>query len=195
MPRSLSSTHARPRAAGSAGLRRDAARGGFTLIEAAITIIVLAVAALAVLSSMTYALRLFATNKETAAASQAARRRLELIKTEAVTDVVALYNADAADDPGGSGTAPGPTFAVAGLTAVTGSADDPGSVLLPLNAAGELREDLDLAELGMPRDLNGDGLIDSLDHRADVAILPVLVRVTWNGVDGERTLFYTTVLR
>jgi hypothetical protein len=46
----------------------------------------------------------------------------------------------------------------------------------------------------MPQDLNGDGLIDDLDHRDDYVILPMTVRVTWRGTTGERDFQLTGVL-
>ena len=47
-----------------------------------------------------------------------------------------------------------------------------------------LRENVDLAVLGMPRDLNGDSLVDAFDHSGDYVILPVQVRVEWVGRSG-----------
>ncbi len=58
----------------------------------------------------------------------------------------------------------------------------------------QVREDFVDARLGMPRDLNGDSVIDQLDHSQDYLILPVRVRMRWQGVFGERTLdLYTMV--
>jgi len=58
----------------------------------------------------------------------------------------------------------------------------------------QLREDLDLPDLGMPRDLNGDSMIDSANHAEDYILLPVQVRVRWNGAFGERELDLFTML-
>lgn len=57
-----------------------------------------------------------------------------------------------------------------------------------------LREDMDLADLGMPRDLNGDTVIDALDHRYDSRVLPVCVRVSWKGRYGDRSMDVYTLL-
>jgi hypothetical protein len=40
-------------------------------------------------------------------------------------------------------------------------------------------------ELGMPRDLNGDGAADNTDVSANARILPVVVTASWNGVSGD----------
>jgi hypothetical protein len=46
----------------------------------------------------------------------------------------------------------------------------------------------------MPRDLNGDGAIDALDHTLDHRILPVRVAVTYQGPRGQETAFAVTQL-
>lgn len=50
----------------------------------------------------------------------------------------------------------------------------------------ELREDVEHEALGMPRDLDGDGVVDALDHRDDYVVLPVCVHVEWQGRLGAR---------
>lgn len=51
-----------------------------------------------------------------------------------------------------------------------------------------LREDYVDANLGMPRDLNGDSIIDNKDHSEDYILLPVQIRVEWQGTSGRRWL-------
>jgi hypothetical protein len=58
----------------------------------------------------------------------------------------------------------------------------------------ELREDVVDTDLGLPRDLNGDGAIDGADHSADYRILPVRVTVSWTGQNGVRSMDFVTVL-
>jgi hypothetical protein len=66
----------------------------------------------------------------------------------------------------------------------------------PLDADGRtLREDLDAPELGLPRDLDGDGVIDSEDHSGDFRILPVVLELEWVSPSGPQTLRMSTVLR
>ena len=48
--------------------------------------------------------------------------------------------------------------------------------------------------MGMPRDLDGDGVIDALDHSGDYRLLPVLVRVAWRGSSGPAKLEFRTML-
>jgi prepilin-type N-terminal cleavage/methylation domain-containing protein len=49
-----------------------------------------------------------------------------------------------------------------------------------------LREDFSDESLGLPRDLNGDSIIDSEDHSEDYVILPILIRIEWEGRHGPR---------
>lgn len=58
----------------------------------------------------------------------------------------------------------------------------------------ELREDLEDASLGMPRDLNGDNVIDDKDHAHDYLILPVRVELEWESSSGVRRFSITTQL-
>jgi hypothetical protein len=59
-----------------------------------------------------------------------------------------------------------------------------------------LREDLVDDSTGMPRDLNLDGLIDGLDHASDYAVVPIVVRLDWQGRGPARSLrVHTTIAR
>jgi hypothetical protein len=61
-----------------------------------------------------------------------------------------------------------------------------GRIRFPDTPNSELREDVYMPELGLPMDLNGDGIIDELDHSQDYKILPVIVEVQWVGKTGDR---------
>jgi hypothetical protein len=58
----------------------------------------------------------------------------------------------------------------------------------------ELREDLVDASLGMPRDLDGDNVIDDQDHALDYLILPVRIELEWLSSSGVRRFTITTQL-
>jgi hypothetical protein len=130
-------------------------------------------------------------------AVQAARRTVEDLQSKPFEDVFALYNGTAADDPVGV-TIPGPDFAVRGLTPWSDDADGmAGEVVLPVQSilgVEQIREDSNIPRLGMPRDLNADGIVDALDHSADYRILPVLVRIRWQGPNGRSQVEFTTIL-
>ncbi len=61
-------------------------------------------------------------------------------------------------------------------------------------ATWELREDYQDEELSLPRDLNGDSILDSLDHSDDYILLPILIRVKWQGRYGPRVYEVYTML-
>jgi prepilin-type N-terminal cleavage/methylation domain-containing protein len=170
------------------------ARRGFTLIEIAISIAVMTISLVMFTSVIASSARMGTEKRQASVAAHAARSRLEELRSEAFRECWARYNADAADDPGGAGTAPGRFFEVPGLEPVP---DDPdgfvGEVLMP-NLEGLLREDLEDDLFGMPRDLDGDSIVDQEDHAADYAILPVLVRLEWRGPLGPRRIEMYTML-
>jgi type II secretory pathway pseudopilin PulG len=163
------------------------ARRGLTLLELSfsITLLVLGISAI---SRLTVGLtRAANVARETDFATQAAKALLERIQGEAFLQAFRRFNDLGTDDPSGANTAPGANFAVPGLRAAPGDADGlPGQVIFPTPAGGPglLRENVNDARLGMPHDLNGDGVIDGLNHALDYKLLPVLVRVSWQSTDG-----------
>ena len=170
---------------------RPAGEAGLGLIETLVATAILATAILAILSVAGHSIKLDEVNRETALATDAARIRYEQLRALPLMHVLATYNEDPVDDPDGEATAIGPKVIV---TRDQAGLNFQSVVELPLTPAGELREDADRPEMGLPRDLNGDGLIDDADHRDDYVILPVAVRVTWNGTSGPREVLLAGVL-
>ncbi len=172
--------------------RRRGARAGFTLLEVMVASVVLAIGVASVSAAMVSAVALNNVNRETSLAQQSARMMLETVRATQFGDAFATYNLSAFDDPGGPGTAPGQNFAVAGLSAQAGDADNmAGQIVFPtvvVGAIDQLREDVVDGDFGMPRDLSGDGIIDGVNHAGDYQLLPVRVRVAWRGFSGNRAL-------
>ncbi len=137
-------------------------------------------------------------NHDFPAASQAVRTVLERMRNEKLRDIFPLYNSDPLDDPGGAGTAPGNRFGVDGFdpleTAVDGLV---GTIsfptITPEGEVAQLREDTVDEDLGLPRDLNGDSIIDDLDHSSDYVLLPIKVEVDWLGRYGQRHVEFFTM--
>ncbi len=176
-------------------------RSGFSLVEVLLAAVILAVAVTGIAGSVLSALALNRVNRETALAQQAARRAVEQVSSVPFSEAFACYNADAGDDAGLLIAARGPGFAVPGLTPLAGDADGMcGRVMFPtvVNAGGneELREDSPEPTLGMPRDLDFDGQLvpDLDDHADDYRILPVRVRIEWQGISGQRQVDLETIL-
>lgn len=200
-------------------VRPQSSRAGLTLIELVVVMAVMTVAVSMFTSMVIATARQRGVNRENAVASNAARVMVELMRNEEFEDVYALYNEDPDDDPGGPGTAPGHRFAVQGLTPLDSSPDGLiGEIefpemfveveVAPLGGLGklggllppttewvwQLREDYQDARMGMPRDLNGDSMIDDQGHNSDYVILPVHVQLRWRGRFGDRVLdLYTQI--
>lgn len=166
-------------------------RSGFTFLELAVVMTILLSALLIFSSTVSGVAKQRSVNRETGLAVAAARNILETLRSEDFALAFARYNSDPNDDPDGPGTAPGNRFAVAGLDEAPDSPDGlEGEVIFPtaFDGAGalQLREDVELRALGMPRDLSGDGRVDDQDHGDSYFILPVRVRLRWKGSTGVR---------
>ncbi len=167
--------------------------GGFTLLEVMLAVAILSTALFGFIFSILHNSRLNAGDRENLAAMRGAERMIETMRDRAFGDIFAAYNRVPSDDPPpGPGTAPGSDFDVEGLVPL---ADDPdgkcGKILFPTDASGgRLREDVVDPALLMPRDLNGNGTIDSAGVAAGFKLLPVEVRIEWKGIQGPRSWSY-----
>jgi type II secretory pathway pseudopilin PulG len=168
--------------------RGRARRGGFSLLEVAIGTVVLTMGISAVLSVIVKYSRMVRVNNESTIAQQAARQMLERMQEQTFSQVFALYNTSTADDPGGPGTAPGRNFVVPGLAVQPNDADGRvGEIDFPMSGT-QLRENVTDLALGMPRDLNGNGATDALNHATDYVLLPVTITLRWRGASGNQRL-------
>lgn len=166
-------------------------RDGFTLVEVTVAAAVVAVALIGLVGSLVLAVKQSALAADTATAVDGARRQVETMSAQPFRRIFPLYNAYDGDDPLGWDTGPGTGFDVAGLTPRAGDPDGRvGRVIMP--AAGtdgrNLRENLTMAELDMPRDLDADGAIDGLDKEGRYALLPATIVVEWRGVYGDASV-------
>ena len=168
---------------------------GLTLLEIIIAMGILVVAIIGIMSALVSAIRVDEATAEQVRALNACKSKIEEMKTVPFAEVWRRYNSNAADDPGGAGTAPGCNFAVAGLRARTGDADGlPGQILFP-EALGNLSETVVDTRLGMPRDLDGSGNPPlQTNVNTTYRILPVRVVVDWQGSKGAAHVELTTFL-
>lgn len=171
------------------------------LLELMIALPIILIVAGMLMSTIIASSQQRAVNRENAIASIACQEVLERMRNEPFGAVFAMYNTDPFDDPNGPGTAPGAAFDVEGLSPQQGAVDPVGRVDFPVTNTGgaidenwELREDLVDQRHGTPRDLNGDNLVDALDHAADYVLLPIAVTVRWRGRFGPREFRMQTVL-
>jgi type II secretory pathway pseudopilin PulG len=180
------------------GERRTRRTAGFALIDVMIAGVVLTIAVVGTSGAMLSGLALQRTESESSIARQAARRAIEELQGVPFEEVFRAYNATVGDNAGLTVAARGPSFAVAGLTPDPADVDGQcGRVMLPIVNAGAvetLSEAFVDADLGMPGDLNGDGVQDALDHSGDYVVLPVRVRVEWRGIAGPMRYDLATIL-
>jgi hypothetical protein len=196
-----------------------AARGreGLTIVEVMVALSVVLVAASIFCQMLISTARMRQVNRENALAADGARVVLERMRNLPFLDVYRAYNEDSKDDPGGIGTGPGHLFDVPGLQAIDGAPQGKlGRVFFPsmqvqvttsggggkLGGLGpstttmqwHLREDVTDTALGMPRDLNGNNVVDTADHSLDYLVLPVRVLLEWKHRTGTRKFEIVTEL-
>jgi type II secretory pathway pseudopilin PulG len=179
----------------NAGSEKEGAAGGggargHTLVEIVVALAILTVTGGGVLLCYLGGQGLGRTNRETDLAFHAALSAIDNVRSVPFEEAFARFNQDPADDlPGDS---PGSLFDVAGLTPPEG-ADACGRIEFPGDGL-TLSEDVEDEPLGMPRDLNADGLTDANDHADDYVVLPLRVRINWTGSGGERSVDVVTLL-
>lgn len=174
---------------------RHVRRSGFGLVDICVALVVLSISLGILVSSVFSGIRMAKSDQETAAANQALRSAMTRLEAAPAREVFAVCNLDASDDLQGQSASSYlaiPTYALTdregGALSITAS--------FPVldQAPGVLREDLDLPELGLPRDLNGDGTIDSGDHADDFVLLPILLTLEWDGPSGAHSVRMATIL-
>jgi len=167
-------------------------RGGMTLIEVAIAGSVMVIGLLGFLRVVVMSIGSGAANREADLATQAAKQTIEQLQAANFDTLQDTYGVP----PGGG--VPGNAFAVPGLNPDPNDPDGlVGEIIMPVLVVGgavQVREDLKMPELGMPRDLNGYGGFDSLDHAGDKLIMPVLVRLRWRGAMGVSRMEFRTMV-
>ena len=166
---------------------------GFTLVEIMISLTVLTAAVYLLSSTITATMTHTTKRKERTLAMEAAMNKLEEMRAVPFRKLAPLYNSNPKDDPDGSSTAPGHRFNVPGLDPIDTARDGMiGTIIMPTDKA-QVLENLAMPELGLPRDLNGDFIIDARDHASDYMILPLIVRIEWKGAAGPSEIEVTSM--
>jgi prepilin-type N-terminal cleavage/methylation domain-containing protein len=153
---------------------------GFSLVEFLISLSVFGITMASMTVMQLNSMALSRSNQEASRAMDAAQSVIERLRDEPnFLEIYARWNADASDDP--DATAPGNAFDVTGLEPARDDADGHvGEVVFPGNGTS-LLENLHDPSLGTPRDLDLDGDVDGDDLSGTYRLLPVLVRVRWQG--------------
>ena len=189
---------------------------GFTMVEMVIAMMILVVAITGLLATIIPATQLIMVNRETTIAMGAAMGMIEYMSDPDIfSDLFALYNRNPTDDPDvgyAEGGAPGQHFVVPVLNPVEGDPDGMvGAIYFPTfcTTPGDVETEQLLENkldaeytgygidtmLGLPRDLGPPvGLDADLNHAEDYYLLPVIIRLEWTGVAGERDLMMYTLI-
>jgi hypothetical protein len=171
-------------------------RSGFSLLDVCFSMALLVVALGVLIGSTFRALELDQANASLALANQALRGLCEEMQAMPIDEVLDSYFVEEDEQEETRATK------LARLTLRDPLLVGPDGVApvararFPLEDGGRaLREDLEAPELGLPRDLDGDGEIDGEDHRDDFRVLPVLLELDWVGPAGPQSVRMSTVLR
>lgn len=159
---------------------------GVTLLETTAAIAILVIIAFAMMACFSRAAGSDVASAENIKARAAVTRVMDGIRNYASSSfetTYACFNSEPSDDPDGYGTAPGNSYVIDGLYTANG----PAHVRIEFpEENGHLRENIDAPELGMPKDLDGDGEIGTDSVDGTYKILPVRVVVQWESINGTR---------
>jgi hypothetical protein len=158
------------------------------MIEIALALTVLLVALMAMSASTLRMHSLRRQNRERTVAHNAIRaisEKLQSVSRHALDNPAGwAQEMLAAVAPGGS---LGNTFAVEELSPQEGAAFI-GSITVITN---ETTTDADLGlSFGMPRDLDGDGVVGNANVGNAARILPIVVRTRWRGAQGDQEIVH-----
>lgn len=162
-------------------------RAGFTLMEVSLAVAVIVIALLAMSASTLRTHSLRRQNRERAVAQNAVRMTAESI--QAYSD--RLLRADANAWPGEMAAAMaddgevGTEFAVPELTRI---ANTPAVGRIQIVTDETVTDEELGVEMGMPRDLNGDGDASDTDVSDDARMYPIVVTTRWTGVSGRNVV-------
>jgi prepilin-type N-terminal cleavage/methylation domain-containing protein len=163
-------------------------KSGFSLLELVITIAVLVMGLMAISATVAGASILRHIDKE---------RRLAETVLRSTVEAMRSYSRSSLSNPAGwsqtmvtdfsPGGAVGGTFDVPGLRAIPGQLTV-GTIQVVVD---ERVTDKTLGvDLGMPRDLDADGVADNPNVSAKATMLPVVIRIQWMGTGGNRRLVH-----
>jgi len=170
-------------------------RAGFGLVDICVALVILAGSLGILVGTVVSGIRMSRSDEDLAQANQALRMTLARFNALTPQQVFAICNTDQSDDLDGYTSADYLGVAPHTLTDRHGAALSI-AITFPTadGAPGVVREDLDLPALGLPRDLNADGVIDSNDHSGDFVLLPVALTLDWESSAGPQHVQMATIL-
>jgi type II secretory pathway pseudopilin PulG len=161
----------------------SASQGGWTMVELVIAMALLTIGVVSFIVALTYSLRLAAAGHQKDIAMNAARQVIEQMRTYTISNAFATYNSN-------------PDFNVEGLNILPGDTDGKaGKVIFPADS-GNLVESQTSELMGMDNDLDLDGNGGNSDtvNPGNAIMLPVVVRIEWQGIAGDWVIEMKTLL-
>ncbi len=155
---------------------------GFTIIEVIIALGVFAIVFLALMSTLSTSAKLDAITRERSLVANGLRRAIETMRAYDFGDLYENFK------PGGLY---GDEFAIEGIST---SPDD--YVAQIVFFVDETDTSTDAIQLGLPRDLDGDGSATNTDVATggDYILLPVKLSASWEGMTGPSTMDFYVLL-
>ena len=153
-------------------------KGGFTLIETMMAMTMIAVALLALMHAVVSSMRLVEANRQDAVAMNHAREKIAEIESKDFETIFDLYKNH--------------TWIPEMQTG-----NSRGRVLLPINGSGNLdetRSPSQFINMGFPRDINMDGDATDTNVNLTYRILPIKIVISWETVQGARSVEFNTIL-
>lgn len=135
---------------------------GFTLVEILTAVVLLTLAFLGLAAGFLANARAYASTRDEILVSHGFRQVVETIRSAPFGDIAATYQGLTFDVPEIGGTGTVRTF------------------------VDETEISDDAATLGLPRDLDGDGVALTPDVTGSYVLLPLRIRIAWTSSDGYR---------
>jgi len=153
---------------------------GFTVLEAAVAMGMLAVALLSLWGTLVYCARSNVAAEQKKRAMNAAQAKIEELKSVPFATLVTEY---------GKGGTVGNLFHVRTLDDQQSGAE--GQIVFYTDETDTKTD----PTIGLPMDLNGDGDMGDKDVAGAYQLLPVKISIQWDGVLGRQRVDLRTILR
>ena len=146
-------------------LGRGSRCAGFSLLEAVTALVLVTITFMGIASGVIANSRAFDSTREEVLVSHALRKMAETIRGTAFNQIYTKY----ANFPF---SVPENGIGATGIVSIF---------------VDETANTAESNTLGLPRDLNGDGLANSVNVSANYNLLPIRLSLSWDGRDGTRT--------